>query len=93
MEDQVTIKFAYAGNELELTFPKRTTVKDCLSRFLQETNSSDCLDTSKITFYYGNRLLNSEPYLSSKNLYDIKIKNNHIIKVTDTSNIIGGISY
>ena len=93
MTENVVIKFTYGEDEKEITFTKDTSVKDCLTRFLQETNSNLELDTSKITFYYGNRLLNSETYLNDKNLYDIKIKNNHVIKVTDTSNIIGGIIY
>ena len=93
MSEIVNIKFTYGENEKQIAFPKSTTVKECLTKFLQETNSPTDLDTSKITFYYGQRLLNSDQYLNDKNLYDIKIKNNHNIKVTDTSNIIGGFSY
>ena len=45
--------------------------------------------SDKIIFQYGVRILNDHLNLDS-NLYSLKIRDNHIIKVLDIGNIIGG---
>ena len=39
MAEIVNIKFIYGGNEKQMAFPKIITERDCLTRFLRETNS------------------------------------------------------
>ena len=89
----VKVKFVYIKQNqektVEMTVLKTLTVQQLIKLFLEETNSKLDANSDKICFQYGIRILN-DPLYFNRTLSSLKIRDNHIIRVNDIGNIIGG---
>ena len=90
------LKFQTEDEEINkkiFPFDGPLSIKDMLYSFLSQTNSKNTLDPNKISFMFCGHMLNSDSYLKKTVAQVFTKKNNAVIKVTDTANVIGGITF
>ena len=93
---QKMLKFQTEDEEINkkvYPFDGSMSIKDMLYSFLSQTNSKSTLDANKISFMFCGHMLNSDSYLKKTVAQVFTKKSNAVIKVTDTANVIGGITF
>ncbi len=87
------IHFKFDQNDAKsIDFDVKITIEDMLKIYLRNTNSKETLNHKDILFMYGDKILNSKPYLKKK-IENIFNRQKKTITVKDKNKIIGGICY
>jgi hypothetical protein len=85
------INFKFDENEIKsIEFDIKTNIESMLKTYLNETNSKQSLKNSDILFIYGDKILNSNPFIHMK-IENIFNRQKKTITVKDKNKIIGGL--
>jgi hypothetical protein len=85
------INFKFDENEVKsIEFDIKTNIESMLKTYLNQTNSKESLNISDIVFIYGDKILNSKPFINQK-IENIFNRQKKTITVKDKNKIIGGL--
>ena len=90
MSTTLKIQFKFdEDNKISIDFNVKTDIESMLKIYLNKTNSKETLNKKDILFLYGDKVLNSKPFINM-NIENIFNRQKRTITVKDKGKIIGG---
>jgi len=92
MSTKIKINFKFDENEIKsINFDIKITVKEMLTKYLEETVSIKSLNTNDILFIYGGLILNTQN-LINESIEKVFNRQKKTITVKEKKRIIGGLN-